>query len=88
MKYVEAFSLTQTSQYKPERGDISLFLAGGITGCRDWQKDAVKLLEAAQTGYFGPNKEDLVVLNPRREHWPMGHRSRNQEVRCCMLQMS
>ena len=71
MKYVEAFSMTVASHYTPQQGEISLFLAGGITGCFDWQKEAVKLLDAVQTGFFGPNKEDLVVLNPRREHWPM-----------------
>lgn len=35
----------------------SLFLAGGIQGCRNWQQDLVKMLA----------DENLVILNPRRK---------------------
>ena len=38
----------------------SLFLAGGITGCADWQRDLTILLK----------NEDIVLLNPRRSHFP------------------
>jgi hypothetical protein len=54
MKYVEA----------PEIYDgkgQSLFLAGGITDCPDWQADLVKLLE----------NEDITLLNPRRKNFPI-----------------
>src|SRR5690606_30739640 len=36
----------------------AIFLAGGITGCTDWQAEAVALLENADI--------DTVVFNPRR----------------------
>jgi hypothetical protein len=36
----------------------SIFLAGGITGCGDWQKKAAKELKSF---------EHLTVINPRRE---------------------
>ena len=39
----------------------SVFLAGGITGCPDWQKAMVGLLEDTH----------LVLLNPRRENFPI-----------------
>jgi hypothetical protein len=39
----------------------ALFLAGGITGCPDWQDDFSKLL--ADT--------DLTLLNPRRRSYPI-----------------
>lgn len=39
----------------------SLFLAGGITNCPDWQKEIVELLEPTY----------LTVLNPRRENFPI-----------------
>ena len=39
----------------------SLFLAGGITGCPDWQSQAVRVLDDS----------GLVLLNPRRENFPM-----------------
>lgn len=37
--------------------DQSVFLAGGITGCPDWQTDMVDLLAST----------DFTLLNPRRE---------------------
>lgn len=54
MKYIEA----------PQRysGDErSLFLAGGITGCPDWQREMVDHL----------NNTQLVLFNPRRAHFTM-----------------
>lgn len=59
MKYVEAFSEKYSSNYKPEPGETSLFLGGGITGCEDWQKKICHLLKDT----------DLVIINPRRENW-------------------
>jgi len=40
----------------------SIFLAGGITGCWDWQAKATRALEGLE----------LVILNPRRAQFPMG----------------
>ena len=45
-----------------------MFLAGGITGCEDWQPRLVTLLDDASTGEF----RNLVVFNPRRENFPIG----------------
>lgn len=42
-------------------GKKSVFLAGGITGCPDWQSDLVSKLEDL----------DLAVYNPRRENFPI-----------------
>jgi hypothetical protein len=39
----------------------SLFLAGGITGCPDWQRDLLALLADI----------DLVFFNPRRHNYPI-----------------
>jgi len=41
--------------------DFSIFLAGGITNCPNWQKDLVKSLE----------NTDLVIYNPRRKNFPI-----------------
>jgi hypothetical protein len=41
----------------------SLFIAGSITGCPDWQKDMVQLI--ANIGI------NITVLNPRRAKFPM-----------------
>lgn len=40
----------------------TIFLAGGITDCPDWQMDMVKLL----------HDSELTLLNPRRENFPIG----------------
>jgi len=54
MMYIEAPN-TYSGQ-KP-----SLFLAGGITGCPDWQQQmASKLVD-----------KDIVVFNPRRKNFPI-----------------
>jgi hypothetical protein len=54
MRYIEA---VQT--YKGN--DASLFLAGEITGCQDWQKELRTLLQDVP----------LTLLNPRRSHFAM-----------------
>jgi hypothetical protein len=53
MHYIEAPQAY--NGYEP-----SLFLAGGITGCPDWQKEMVAKLQDLP----------LVIFNPRRSHFP------------------
>jgi hypothetical protein len=56
MQYVEALN-----EYEP--GPLAaVFLAGGISGCPDWQREAVALLR----------EERVVLLNPRRAAFPIG----------------
>lgn len=46
----------------------SIFLAGGITGCDDWQTDLILELENLNdSGLF--NLGGLVIFNPRRDHF-------------------
>ena len=40
---------------------VTVFLAGGITGCFDWQKTITMLLADS----------DLVIFNPRRDDFPI-----------------
>jgi len=56
MKYIEA-----PSDYLCKGTDTTLFLAGGITSCPDWQKEMVGKLSATS----------LTLLNPRRVNWQM-----------------
>lgn len=44
---------------------ISVFLAGGITGCPDWQKIVIQELES----------EDISVYNPRQERFCVADKS-------------
>jgi hypothetical protein len=55
MQYVEALTEFEPGQLP------ALFLAGGVTGCPDWQKEMVGLLDSLP----------LVVLNPRRANFPI-----------------
>lgn len=54
MIYVEAPKITTENKK-------SLFLAGGITGCPDWQKEVVDNISDL----------DIIVYNPRRKNFPI-----------------
>lgn len=54
MRYIESPEIY-------ESGGKSIFLAGGITNCPDWQQDIVSMLRDT----------DLTLLNPRRENFPI-----------------
>lgn len=56
MRYIEC-----PDTYPSGGSAVTVFLAGGITGCFDWQAKMKRLL--ADT--------DLVLLNPRRSNFPI-----------------
>jgi hypothetical protein len=56
MKYVEC-----PNAYEKVNNERSIFLAGGITDCPDWQSEIIRLL--AHT--------DVVLLNPRQKQFPI-----------------
>ena len=56
MKYIES-----PHKYVKQPNETSIFLAGGITGCPDWQQEIIHFLQDT----------DFVVLNPRRKHFPI-----------------
>lgn len=41
--------------------ELSVFLAGGITNCSNWQKEVIE----------GLKNTNIVVFNPRRENFPI-----------------
>lgn len=53
MHYIECLDTYQGSER-------SLFMAGGITGCGDWQAELAALL----------SDTDWILLNPRRKNYP------------------
>lgn len=61
MRYVEAI------EEVPLPAGPSLFLAGGITGCPDWQTEMIEKLGDVK---YGVN--ELTIFNPRRTNFPMG----------------
>lgn len=54
MRYIECPDTYQGTEH-------TLFLAGGITGCADWQSEMAALL----------SDTDWVLLNPRRKNFPL-----------------
>jgi len=49
-------------EYVPtQTNTMAVFLAGGISGCSDWQKELAQML----------GDEDIVLLNPRRPDFPI-----------------
>lgn len=61
MIYIEA--IEDISKYTKEAPlqKPSLFLAGGITGCPNWQTQIVELLK----------EQDIYIFNPRRKDFPI-----------------
>lgn len=63
MKVVTAVEDVDRSGISPY--DVKVFLAGGISNCRNWQNKVIDILS------HKPETERLVVFNPRRENFPI-----------------
>lgn len=55
-----------------------VFLAGGITNCKDWQKEVINNLKG-NLKFNSEFYEDLVIANPRRENFPIHDPNASQE---------
>jgi len=55
-------------EYISLQNEVTLFLAGGITNCPEWQKDIIKRLNDLSS-------DKLVVYNPRRDNFPINDSS-------------
>lgn len=61
MRYIEA-----PWQYEYCQGDgPNLFLAGGITGCPDWQVEVREALNHTHWTVFNPRRADFPIHDPR-----------------------
>jgi hypothetical protein len=58
-------------------GRSKLFLAGGVSNCRDWQSEVVAQL----------NDLDIIVLNPRRKHFDASNKKMEYEQICWEFKM-
>lgn len=63
--------VTSPHLYIPKHDDITVFLAGGISGCRDWQQDVINNL------FRMIDKDDsqVVVYNPRQKDFNVNDQS-------------
>lgn len=71
-------TITAVEPYEKAEGDILVFLAGGITNCEDWQKLVIARLREHELSDPG-SLDGLVVLNPRRENFPIDDPSAAEE---------
>ena len=71
MIYVEAFS-TEHKNHILQVDDEQpvIFLAGGITGCEDWQSKVVNLLSDL----------DITLVNPRRKNWVDSEKEATRQI--------
>ena len=59
MRYVEC------PEVQPLAENVhSLFLAGGITGCPDWQSEMVEMLRDSDWMLFNPRRKDFPLTDP------------------------
>ncbi|MBQ2856480.1 MAG: nucleoside 2-deoxyribosyltransferase domain-containing protein [Bacteroidaceae bacterium] len=63
--------ITAPEKYTVKDTDILVFLAGGITGCPDWQQEVIKYLQEFDASPEECSLDDLVIFNPRREDFPI-----------------
>ncbi len=47
----------------------AIFMAGGITGCPDWQREVVSQVQSIP---------HLILINPRRDNWDLSKSSEDQ----------
>ena len=59
MRYVECPEIRLL-----DRDEHSLFLAGGITGCPDWQSEIVEMLRDSDWMLFNPRRKDFPLTDP------------------------
>lgn len=61
--------ITAPNEYIPNENDIKVFLAGGITNCRNWQKEVIdEFMQYVKVFHCNDDLYDrLVIFNPRRD---------------------
>lgn len=69
--------ITAPQRYSLQEKECSVFLAGGITGCPNWQQTVIKSLEKSLRG--SPYEQNIVVFNPRRKNFPINKPSASYE---------
>lgn len=63
MQYIEAIKETRV-RYSP-----AIFLAGGITNCHDWQKEAKKYFVGYNVTVFNPRRKTFDINNPKESDY-------------------
>lgn len=69
--------ITAPEKYEPQAGDITCFLAGGITNCWKWQDAVIDTLRNEEKR--GLSLDHLVLFNPRRKNFPIHDPNASEE---------
>ena len=62
--------ITAVESFQKDNNKIYCFLGGGITKCWNWQKEVIEELKRYDLNNYG-KLDDLVILNPRRDNFPI-----------------
>jgi len=76
--------ITAVEQYIPKEGDITVFLAGGITNCWEWQD---KIIELLMEKGDAKQSNELVIFNPRRKNFPIDDPNASYDQICWEFKM-
>lgn len=73
MRYIQC-----PNEYKPETlREQVIFMAGGITGCPDWQSDIIRDMYLKQSqGFILP----YTMINPRRDNFDITKGSSEEQI--------
>lgn len=63
--------ITAPNEYENVDGQIKIFLAGGISGCPDWQKEFIEKTQDLE--------DNIVLFNPRRESFDVNDKNVSKE---------
>jgi hypothetical protein len=75
---LEVFTAPDAVPYHRYQTTTKLFLAGGITGCPDWQGDVIACIQKLADNPIWQTPHGLV-LNPRRPNFPIDDKSASYE---------
>ena len=67
--------ITAPEKYIRQPNDITVFLAGGIANCWEWQDKVIEILQNEKE----INLDNLVIFNPRRKDFPINNPNASEE---------
>ena len=72
MKYIQCPQI-----YEPDKKEKSVFLAGGISNCADWQTTLANLLKDTNLVLLNPRRKDFALndleMEKQQIEWEYGH---------------
>lgn len=72
--------ITAPEEYEIQKNDICVFLAGGITGCPNWQKKVLERIKSFENSPAKDAFDHLIIFNPRRDHFDALKDDANEQI--------